>query len=948
MAVERASCVVAGALVLLAGLLAQAARAGESPAPRRTARLCVSGIYPHLAAFSPNGECGIGAVVDWAGKLYFLTYPPHHTTGGPDKLYEVAADLTMRIRPESVGGTHAGRMIHRESNQLVLGPYFIDAKGRVRSADVKTKLVGRMTAVMRHLKDPANKVYLYDMEGKVYEVDVHTLAVTKLFDRPVPGDHGKGGYTAQGRVVISNNGERGAAAGADEAGALAEWDGTTWRVVERKQFCEVTGPGGIHGSPDANSPLWATGWDRRSVILKLLDQGVWHTFRLPKASRCYDGTHGWYTEWPRIREIAPGRLMMDMHGMFYDFPRDFAAGRTGALAPMASHLRMIVDYCPWQGRVVLASDDTSVMANRPAGQSQSNLWFVEAGDLGRLGAPAGVGGPWLHDEVRPAVPSDPFLIKGFTRRCLHLATETSRPGRGAMRCTGRFELGRLEPPLAALLRVTIARGDYHQPAPAYGFTVNRDVVVYLGVDARGGAVPAGWEKTPLRLSWGPYTDTVYRRAFKKGRVDVPGQKTAHTPGAYPLPNICFVGDASGSIEGIEIGEMPKTLGARVARPTPVATPATGPVTFTVQIDRRGDGTWADYRTIRLPPAGYAWHVLPEDLDACWVRLTADGACIATAQFHVASPARRAKARPRRFASLPAAGQAAGSVEGIVRPAGGDNRNLQFLARPVGADGRPGEPVLYEVDETLAFRRVADAGAAAEVTRRAAIARDVTVDDASVVYERGGKRYRLPKGPAGCDKPLAFGWARGRREVVTERDLLNAHGTFYEVPRDNSAGVRGMRPIASHGKHVADFCTWRGLFVMSGARAGAEADGHFFGGSDGVGLWFGAVDDLWSLPKPTGTGGPWRRTRVRPGEWSDPYLMTGYDRKRVELSHDAAVAVTFSLEIDAVADGTWWPLERIEVPSGKTVTHRFADGFSARWVRVSADRPCKATAWFVYE
>jgi len=167
-------------------------------------KIQISGIYPHLAVFSTNGEVGIGAVVPWAGKLWTMTYPPHHPEGGNDKLYEIDGELNMTIRPESVGGTHAGRMIHKESNQLIMGPYFIDASGKVRAANIH-KLRGRLTAVARHLTDPANKVYIYDMEGAVYEVDVHSLTPKKLFDRPVPGWHGKGGYTAQGRLVIANN-----------------------------------------------------------------------------------------------------------------------------------------------------------------------------------------------------------------------------------------------------------------------------------------------------------------------------------------------------------------------------------------------------------------------------------------------------------------------------------------------------------------------------------------------------------------------------------------------------------------------------------------------------------------------------------------------------------------------------------------------------------------------
>jgi len=794
--------------IALAGVLLAGPGAHLGARERQARPICISGVYPHLAAFSANGECGIGAVVPWAGRLWFITYPPHHTTGGPDKLYEIDPDLKLRIRPESVGGTHAGRMIHRESNQLIIGPYFIDAEGGVRAADVRKKLTGRMTAVMRHLTDPANKVYFYDMEGKVYEVDVHTLEVVKLFERPAPGDHGKGGYTAQGRVVIANNGERGARRG-ENVGALAEWDGKHWRVVERRQFCEVTGPGGIHGSPDEQSPLWATGWDRRSVILKLLDGGVWHTYRLPKASQCCDAAHGWYTEWPRIREIEPGRCMMDMHAMFYDFPRDFRAGGTAGLRPIATHLRMAVDYCHWNGRVVIASDDTSIMRNPPAGQSQSNLWFVKADELNRLGPPAGWGGPWLHDRVRAAAPSDPFLIKGFTRRCLHLASESPKPGAAA-------------------------------------------------------------------------------------------------------------------------------------------------VTFTLEIDRDGSGKWSTYRTISVPPAGWAYHIFPADFDACWIRLRADKDCTATAVFHYSSPrraGRKAAAVGREaklFQGLADIGLQCARSEGIVRPAGGDNRNLQFLARTIGDDGEVCPPVLYEVDERMKFHRVDDAGRAAVVTKKAGIKRDFTVDEASVILSKKGRRYRLPKGGAAYDRPLASGRPRGLREVVTERSLLNCHGTFYEVPRADSAGLAAIRPIATHGKQISDFCTWRGLLVMAGARAEAEGDGHLFRSGDGVGLWFGVVDDLWKLPKPTGVGGPWRETRVKAGSPSDPYLMTGYDRKRVELSHDAAGPVGFTIEVDAIADGTWWPYRAIRVPPGKTVGHEFPDGFSARWVRVTADRDCTATARFVYE
>src|SRR5580765_1755739 len=141
----------------------------------------LSGRYPHLAMFNHQRECGIGAIVPWQDRLWVVTYSPHEPNGSDDKLYEIDADLNMTARPKSVGGTPADRMIHRESNQLIIGPYFIDARRNVRVVTPK-QMPGRLTAAARHLSDPANKVYIHDMEGTLYEADVHTLAVTKLFD----------------------------------------------------------------------------------------------------------------------------------------------------------------------------------------------------------------------------------------------------------------------------------------------------------------------------------------------------------------------------------------------------------------------------------------------------------------------------------------------------------------------------------------------------------------------------------------------------------------------------------------------------------------------------------------------------------------------------------------------------------------------------------------------
>src|SRR5687767_8603925 len=174
----------AGLLASVLMLTATAARAEDPVRPS------FSGIYPHLAMFNDERECGIGAVVPFAGRLWVVTYGSHHPNGSSDKLYAIDERLNMTIRPESIGGTPANRMIHRESNQLFIGPYAIDAQGNVRAIPYDA-MPGRHTATMRHLSDPANTIYYATMEEGFYEVDVKTLAVTELYKdaNGNPGGH---------------------------------------------------------------------------------------------------------------------------------------------------------------------------------------------------------------------------------------------------------------------------------------------------------------------------------------------------------------------------------------------------------------------------------------------------------------------------------------------------------------------------------------------------------------------------------------------------------------------------------------------------------------------------------------------------------------------------------------------------------------------------------------
>jgi hypothetical protein len=157
----------------------------------------------------------------------------------------------------------------------------------------------------------------------------------------------------------------------------------------------------------------------------------------------------------------------------------------------------------------------------------------------------------------------------------------------------------------------------------------------------------------------------------------------------------------------------------------------------------------------------------------------------------------------------------------------------------------------------------------------------------------------------------------------------------------------MRPVCTHNKQISDFTTWNGLLVLAGLKADAQESNHVYKTDDGkTSLWFGGMDDLWKFGKPVGVGGPWKNTMAKAGVPSDPYLMTGYDKKTLELTADQDCAITVDVDIDHWTG--FHPYKSFEVKAGKKMTYEFPEGFAAHWVRVKANQDVKATAWFIYE
>lgn len=795
-----------------------------------------SGIYPHLAYFNHGGECGTGAVVPWAGRLWIVTYSPHQPRGSDDRLYEISPDLVLTPRPESIGGTPANRLIHRESRQLFLGPYVIDAERRVRVIPY-TRAPGRLTGTARHLTDPAGKVYTATMEEGLYEIDVQSLAVKVLNEdgngQPssvnFPGAHGKGLYSGQGVLVYTNNGENSAAARRNPtatSGSLMEWDGSAWHLVRRNQFVEVTGPGGIRGNENpSHDPLWSTGWDFRSLLLGIRDPDTgWNFYRLPKADHSYDGAHGWNTEWPRIRNIGTAArpdYLMTMHGMFWHLPATLSANHTAGIRPRSAYLKIIADFARWDDfpggpRLVFGCDDSAAneFLNKRAakggidgpGQSNSNLWFVHPRTLDHFGPASAAGAVWIQDAVKANHPSLPFLF-------------------------------------------------------------------------------AGWKH---RAAW----------------VEQAGPNLTH---------------------------------------------------FEFEIDCLGTGEWTSGPRIEVPAGGSGFLTFPESLAGEWIRVRTDRDTTASVYF-VFNAAEMRGVRPHSiFRGLAPAGESE-ALGGLLWSLGEDRRKLGVAAMYC-RQSQTTDNGYYELDADMNLVRVDDPQKLAAIKSHVPIPRDVIfVDAASVlVVDRDGRRWRLPKSLANYDALHAANALRVCREVVTERDLLHAHGTFYELPAENAGGYAVIRPVATHPFRIHDYASYRGLLVLTGisVAAGASTNPHLIRSHDGkAAVWAGAVDDLWKLGKPTGHGGPWRHSAVRARQPSDPYLIGFYDERSLTLSHASGEPVTISIEVDpaghaACGYGPWVHYLSVVVAPGQKWEHRFPPAFSARWIRFTADRSTTATALLEY-
>ncbi len=421
--------------------LAASVSAQPTPHPLTTASVNANGVFPWLsftAASAPTGpnitaprsECGVGAMMPWADKLYVITYLSVPNAGAGTGLYAVDENLEME-KLMSHSSVYANRMIIPAINSIVIGPYVIDGAGGITV--INDLLNVRVGGMAEHLTDPTS-AYFLGMDGPFWECNLLLLNCTQLFDLVVALDmpenqqpHFKAAHTMNGIVwVATNTFDEADGLGLSHGGRLATWDGnmsSPWTILETTGFVEVA------GRKNFGRVVFAMGWDDASIILRIQDNGdastptydsAPQTYRLPKASQAYN--HLWTTEWPRLREVVTERYLLDAYGTFFEVAPALYGGALIGVRPISTHIRMYPDFAPFRGFLVLGTNDVSSIFdnNLVTGQSQSGLLFTHHEALWNMGKPKGWGGPWLNDLVSANTPSDPYLMTGYDHKMLHL------------------------------------------------------------------------------------------------------------------------------------------------------------------------------------------------------------------------------------------------------------------------------------------------------------------------------------------------------------------------------------------------------------------------------------------------------------------------------------------------------------------------------------------------
>jgi hypothetical protein len=323
----------------------------------------------------------------------------------------------------------------------------------------------------------------------------------------------------------------------------------------------------------------------------------------------------------------------------------------------------------------------------------------------------------------------------------------------------------------------------------------------------------------------------------KGNIEGPGQSNSNLWfTSLSTPDKLGPNTAQGAVwisEKIEANEFsePFLFAGWQQRMAWVLNDGSQKVTFSFETDVDGKGNWKALRSIEVGAGQSIGLTFATSDKGEWIRVKSNQATKATVNFNYSDVAHFQVIQDKQFDGLATVNTAAYSG-GLLYGLGNNRRKLGVLAGQF-SNANFTENGYYELDSAMHLTKKEDPKMTQFIREKFAIPREViTIDAASVlIVDDNGRRWRLPKGNQAFTAKTQQAALRICREVATERDLLNAHGTFYELPAENADGFAKIRPVASHSLSIHDYASYRGLLVMTGLDNQSPKNEHIITSDD---------------------------------------------------------------------------------------------------------------------
>lgn len=386
----------------------------------------VGGLHAESAGVT-HTEAGIGAVVPWAGKLWFNTYPAENTLESRVGLWSMDTDLRVTKERES-SVTSAARIIVKR--RLFISWFVISSTGVI--SDITGFSPDMRPAGYAAFYGDNTYVWALSMKGEIWRITADPpytatlVADNSALNLGSTQPHGKAIWASGGWLYFALN--------ADGGGRLARYNPDTevTELLAPDDWPWIEVSGSYDGQGGDSRLFYAVGHDLKSIRFWMFrSSGSPAKFRLPLPSR--QQLDGWQHEWMRIRQVETERFLMDAYGGFYQLSiatSNRSSNGFPLVEPVSNHARTVTDFTSWNGYLVLASNQNTPQAGDPpkyptAGQSDSGLLLTTTDALWSYGKPHGEGLWYDNEAVTAGAMSEPMLIRGYEKRSLFVSSSAA-------------------------------------------------------------------------------------------------------------------------------------------------------------------------------------------------------------------------------------------------------------------------------------------------------------------------------------------------------------------------------------------------------------------------------------------------------------------------------------------------------------------------------------------